>query len=61
MDYDVKVDISGEDDAFGGRFQYAFKAGKHTPKNEQEEYALEKHVALGDVVRVKPTKAKKES
>jgi hypothetical protein len=57
-EYEVKAEAVVEDDLFGGRFRCEFAPGRHTPKNEQEEYALERLVALGGATRVKPTKAK---
>lgn len=54
--YDVKTDSTVDDDSLGGRIHVEFKPGKHTPKNEDEEYALERLVAVGAATRVKKAK-----
>lgn len=46
------------DDLFGGPFHCVFPPGTYTPKNEQEEYSLDRLVELGYAKQVKPTKAK---
>lgn len=56
--YEVKGKCSVADDFLGNPFRVEFTAGKHIPKNEIEEYALERLVATGSATRVKSTKAK---
>jgi hypothetical protein len=51
--YEVKGEYVVEGDLFGERVRSEFSPGKHIPKNEAQEEALERLVALGYATRVK--------